>query len=182
MKVRNKGNVPAKPFVKILKEYIEIRETNHAAVEDERVGSHRDMLCIKVGINPRMLSRLLSGEQKEVHFDTADRIMCGMGMVDYWWGVEPFCTFYDEVDLTVPSTSKRWEPTLLSSECRECGAMFEHYSSKNTKRVYCSNKCRSAKASRSGGEAKSRGGRAARALRPRGSARPHGQYAPLEKP
>lgn len=179
MKVKQRGNVPAKAFVKILKQYLEARENNDVPPDDRRASSHREALCVRCGMNPRMLTRLLSGEQEEITFDTADRILCGLGLVDYWWDEKPFKSYYYKADLSVPSRSAKWVPEVASTECLHCGAQFEYLLTKRERR-YCSSRCKSLEGAKAGGEGKARGGRVARSLRPRGTSLPRGQFAPLE--
>lgn len=100
MRVNGKCMVPCRPLADLMRKWAKEKNLDRKDPLDfKRNMSWERTLAQKSGINRRKLYAILSGEQKHVQFDLADRLMCAMDL-NHMWYEEPLSKYYGPIEVS----------------------------------------------------------------------------------
>lgn len=107
--------IPTKLVVPIIKDYLAEQEFTQNRGQLPPAAA----LAEKAGVKSDTLSwRILNGRMKTLSFDTADRLLCAMGLFHLWWEW-PLIVFYYAVDLSEKEETEYVKP----ARCRTHGIL-----------------------------------------------------------
>ena len=92
--------VPCQPLSDLMRRWAKERNLDRENPMDFKNNrSWEKTLCKKTGIHRRKLYAILSGEQKHIQFNTADKLLCAMDM-NHMWHQEPLSKYYGPIEVS----------------------------------------------------------------------------------